>query len=76
MGFPGGASRVRLPVQEKQQTWIRSMGQADPLEKEMTTHSCLFAWKVPWTEDLAGYTVHGVAESDTTKVTQYTGLCT
>ena len=33
-------------------TWIRSLGWEDPLEKEMATHSSILAWKVPWTEKL------------------------
>ena len=32
-------------------TWVRSLGQEDPLEKEMATHSRILAWKIPWTED-------------------------
>ena len=31
-------------------TWVRSLGQEDPLEKEMATHSSTIAWKTPWTE--------------------------
>ena len=38
----------RLP--EMQETWVRSLGQEDPLEKEMTNHSSTLAWKIPWTE--------------------------
>ena len=34
-----------------QETWIRSLGQEDPLEKEMATHSSTLAWKIPWTEE-------------------------
>ena len=30
---------------------VRSLGQEDPLEKGMTTHSSILAWKIPWTED-------------------------
>jgi len=30
--------------------WVRSLGQEDPLEKEMATHSSTAAWKIPWTE--------------------------
>ena len=30
---------------------IQSLGQEDPLEKEMTTHSSILAWEIPWTED-------------------------
>ena len=33
-----------------QETWGRSLGQEDPLEKEMATHSSTLAWKIPWTE--------------------------
>ena len=35
-----------------QETWIRSLGQEDPLGKEMTTHSNILAWEIPWTEQL------------------------
>ena len=31
--------------------WVRSLGQEDPLEKEMATYSSIFAWEVPWTEE-------------------------
>ena len=31
---------------------VRSLGQEDPLEKEMATHSSTIAWKIPWTEEL------------------------
>ena len=34
-----------------QETWVRSLGQEDPLEKEMTHHSSTRAWKVLWTEE-------------------------
>ena len=40
-----------LPVQEMQ---IRSLGQEDPLEKEMATHSRILAWKILWTEEPGG----------------------
>ena len=33
------------------ETWIRSLGQDDPLEKEMATHSNILAWKIPWTDE-------------------------
>ena len=38
-----------LPTMQK--TGIRSLGQEDPLEKEMTTHSSFLAWEIPWTEE-------------------------
>ena len=34
-----------------QETWVRSLGQEDPLEKEMATHSSIVAWRIPWTEE-------------------------
>ena len=33
-----------------QETWVRSLGQEDPLEQEMAIHSSTIAWKIPWTE--------------------------
>ena len=39
----------RLPAM--QETWVRSLGREDPLEKEMATHSSILAWKIPWTEE-------------------------
>ena len=38
-------------MQETQETWVRSLGQEDPLEKEMATHFSITAWKIPWTEE-------------------------
>ena len=34
-----------------QETWVRSLGQEDPLEKEMATHSSILAWRISWTEE-------------------------
>ena len=34
-----------------QETWVRSLGGKDPLEKEIAIHSSTIAWKIPWTED-------------------------
>ena len=39
----------RLPTM--QETWVRSLGREDPLEKEMATHSSTLAWKIPWAEE-------------------------
>ena len=44
-------SRVHLPMQETHETLVRSLGQEDPLEKEMATHSSILAWKIPRTEE-------------------------
>ena len=37
-----------------QETWVRSLGQEDPLEEEMATHSSILAWRVPWIEEPGG----------------------
>ena len=39
----------RLPTM--QETWLRSLGQEVPLEKEMANHSSILSWKIPWTEE-------------------------
>ena len=36
------------------ETWVQSLGQEDPLEKEMATHSSILAWRIPWTEEPDG----------------------
>ena len=47
-----------------QETWVRSPGQEDPLEKEMATHSSILAWKISGTEEPGGlHTVHRVTKS-------------
>ena len=50
-----------------QETWVQSLGWEDPLEKGLATHSSILAWKILWTEELAGYSPWGHKESDTTK---------
>ena len=47
-GFPGGTMAKNLPA--KQETWVQSLDQEDPLEKEVATHSSILAWEIPWTE--------------------------
>ena len=37
-----------------QETWVQSLGQEDPLEKEMATHSSVLVWRIPWTEEPGG----------------------
>ena len=50
-----------------QETWFRSLGQEDPLEKGMATHSNILAWRIPWTEEPAGYSPWVHKELDTTE---------
>ena len=49
------------------ETWVRSLGQEDPLEKEMATHSSILAWRIPRMEELGGLESTGRKESDTTE---------
>ena len=44
------AQTVKL-LSTMRETWVRSLGLEDPLEKEMATHSSTIAWKIPWAEE-------------------------
>ena len=51
---------------EKQETQVQFLGQEDPLEKEMTIHLSILAWKIPWTEEPGGlYSPRCCIESET-----------
>ena len=54
-----------------QETWVQSLGQEDPLQKEMATHSNILAWKIPRTEEPGGLQSIGLQskEMDTTEAT-------
>ena len=47
----------------KQETWVRTLGWKDPLEKGMATHSNILAWRIPMDRGAWPATVHGVAKS-------------
>ena len=49
MGFPDGSVVKNLPANAGDS--VQSLDQEDPLEKEMATHSCILAWRIPWTEE-------------------------
>ena len=49
-----------------QETWVRFLGQENPLEEEMATHSNILAWRIPWTEDPGGLQSRGSQESGMT----------
>ena len=57
------------------ETRVRSLGQEDPLEERMATHSSVLAWRVPWTQELAGYSPRGCKESVTTERHTHTVYC-
>ena len=50
----------------KQETQVHSLGQEDPLEKEIATHSSILAWEIPWTEEPGGLWSMGSQESGMT----------
>ena len=52
MGFPGESAVRNLPAM--QETWVGSLGQEDPLEEGMATHSSTLVWRIPWTEEPGG----------------------
>ena len=58
-----------------QETWVQSLGQEDPLEKEMATHSSIIAWRIPGTEEPGGgYSPRDCKESDTAVWLTFTSL--
>ena len=63
-----GSVVKNLPA--KQETWVRSLGQEDPLEEAMATHSSILAWRIPQTEEPGGLQFIGCKESD---MTEHTG---
>ena len=59
MVFAGDTVVKKLPA--KQEMWVLSLGQEDPLKEEMATHTSILAWKTPWTEEPRGLQkVHGL----------------
>ena len=54
-------------MQEMQETRVRSLGRESPLEKDMATHPNIFAWEIPWTDELSGYSPQGRKELDMTE---------
>ena len=53
MFIAAGGSEVK-PLPAMRETWVRSLGREDPLEKEMATHSSILAWRIPWMEEHGG----------------------
>ena len=54
-------------MQETQEMWVQSLGQEDPQEQEMATHSSILACKIPWTEEPVDYSPWKCKESDMTE---------
>ena len=53
-GSPGGSAVKKLTAMLATPKMVQSLGQEDPLEKEMATHFNILAWKIPWTEEHDG----------------------
>ena len=47
------------------ETWVQPLGQEDPREKGMATHSSILAWRIPWIEEFGGLQTSGLAKSQT-----------
>ena len=59
--------RVKNPS-AMQETWVRSPGQEDPLEKIMATRSSILAWRIPWTEKPGGlYSIESQSQMQLSK---------
>ena len=56
VAFPGSPSgrEPACKCRRRKKIWVRSLGQEDPLEKEMATRSSILAWRIPWTEEPGG----------------------
>ena len=54
MGFPGGSDGKKFACNLVQETQVQSLGQEDPLEKGMATHSSILAGRISWTEEPSG----------------------
>ena len=66
LGFPGGSSsKEPACLCRKFETLVRSLGQEDPMEKEMATYSSILAWRIPMDRGAWWATVHGVTKSRT-----------
>ena len=72
MGFPGGSEVKNLPaVQVMQETRVQSLGQEEPLEEGMATHSSILPRESHGQRSQAGYCPQGFRESNTTEVTEH-----
>ena len=59
-------------MQEMQEMQVQSLGQEDPLEWEMATHSSVLAWKIPWTEESNGLQFMGLQRDKTERMNTHT----
>ena len=66
LGFPGGPVVNNMPA--LQETWVLSLGR----EKEMSSHSIILAWEIPWTEEPGGLQSNGITKVRHNLVTKRT----
>ena len=73
-----GTSQVALVVknqpamQEQQETWVQSLGQENPLEEGLATHSSILPWRIPWTEEPGG--LQSMGSQSRTRLSNWTRL--
>ena len=60
------------PLPVMQETWVRSLGPEDPLEKEMATHSSILAWRIPWMEEPGG--LQSMESQSRTRLSDFTSF--
>ena len=67
--FAGGSAVKNLPAMQQTmlETWVQSLGQEDPLEEGMATHSSILAWRIPWTDEPGGLQSLGSQRVNTTE---------
>ena len=68
MVFPGGSAVKNPPVNARDA--IRSLGQEDPLQKEMATHGSILTWEIPWREEPGG--LHSIESQSWTRLSDQT----
>ena len=66
MGRASLVSQLVKNLPAMQETWVRFLGQEEPLEKEMATYSSILAWRIPWTEEPGRLQSMGLQELDMT----------
>ena len=65
MGFPGGSAVKNQPAMQENQ--VQSLGQKDPLEKEIATHTSIFAWEISRAKERNGLQTRELLEPDVTE---------
>ena len=63
VGWSSLVAQMVKTLPAMQETWVRSLGQEDPLEKGMATHSSILAWRIPWTEEPGRWVVWNFQKS-------------